>query len=75
MTGLDQLLTELGFNVEYADPNEFEPMAPNVINMPISTFVKMTKTKAIKIHINNLFATYTEKEVLEVLSKSFGLKG
>jgi hypothetical protein len=74
MNGVNQLIADLGFDVEHANPDEFEPMGPNVVNMPISTFVKMTKTKAIKVHINNLFATYTKEEVLNVLEKSFGIK-
>lgn len=62
---LDQLYKDLGFPLEIHDQNEFKPIAGNVINMPLKTYICMSEQHAIKTHVRNLILTYGKDSVVD----------
>lgn len=61
----DQFYKDLGFDVMKHDDNEFKPLADNVLNMPLKTYITMSDKHALSAHLYNLIVTFGEDKVVD----------
>lgn len=63
----DASLTKLVEDIVSGNEQHNKEDSNAVLLMPDKMYVNMAKTRAIKIHIDNLFYTFGEEEVLRIL--------